>query len=751
MLERVRRIGQNEYVPVRYIAREANKSVPELRKMKFFDGIPFKVTYKGTKHYHLDTCLKKLAQYGMHQRAMKYPEAKWRPCEIIADLGVHSSTYLRLVKKGLIKVQPADDYGKFVYWRDYEWFLKNYVPSKWYTRLPKTMNVNDSATFIGIGPGQLRYAARAGKVDIVYRIDKRGNKRFRWLTSDQIISYINRSLESATYRATALLRDRPLPDRLTSNLASIYMKISRRYLAKLIAMGILHPDKIKKGRRYYNYFDKAELDRVYNSYQEMFFYGTGRKYYTKPNIRNKYGKTDYWISQLIAGKCRVVCPCNPQHYKTSKKKVYSPEEYAEMNAAERANGRPGYPMFGWLQEDVDAVIASGADVDQTIELTEFRKQHMGCLDKTNYRALKAKEKRAEKKRVRTKKINDNYIVCEKPKLDEFEASLKAAMMEQELRAEQHAAEVAKRRYEEQSERNQLRRILGLTEQTRVVLSAKTLIRHSDIPLVVAILYRRKGSDSSVLYKKHVEGELREVTMVASDSPLAMKRKKHAQMSVFLNIAKVARRIVKYGAKKIPSWIVLAHTSSVVYDQSFLRKLEMVPSEYGAVGAFGYGYILPDGTWTRCPDTYGMYSEVSLKDGMMSKRVAGSVSVTGMHEVAVIDGPFIAIRGGYLRMLLDFNKLYRFGDGRGCVSYVISMIMRRMGVKMCQIEVDCSLCAELNAPYTPLEWNAIEPKLFALSQKVLRNKELDKKQSVPYDPDYVINRPNASEDDIQTNV
>ena len=744
MLERIRRQGQEEYVPVRYIAREANRSVPELQKMKFFDGIPFKVTYKGTKHYHLDTCLKKLAQYGMHQRAMKYPTAKWRPCEIIADLGIHSSTYLRMVKKGLIKVQPADDYGKFIYWKDYEWFLKNYVPSKWYNKLPKTMNVNDSATFIGIGPGQLRYAAKMGKVDIVYRIDKRGNKRYRWLTSDQIISYINRTLDEAKYKATALMRERPLPDKLSSNLASIYMKISRRYLAKLVAMGILHPEKVKKGRRYHNYFDKAELDRAYDGFQQMVFYGTGRKFYTKANIRNKYGKTDYWISELVAGKCRVVCPCNPSNYRTSSKKVLDPETYAKLNAEERANGRPGYPMFGWFQEDVDAIVASGAEVDQTIELTEFRKQHMKNLDKTNYRALRAKEKKAEKKRIRTKKQNDNYIVCTKPPLDEFEASLKAAMMEQELRSEQHADEVKRQIYEVESERNQLRRLLGIKEKSKVVLSAKTLIRHSDIPLVVAILYRRRSANSPVLYKKHVEGDLREVTMVASDTPLQMKRKLHAQMSVFLNIARTAKRIIRYGVKKTPSWIVLAHTSSVIYDQSFLRKLANVPSEYGAVGAFGYGYVLPDGTWTRCPETYGMYSEVSINDGMMSKRVAGTVSVTGMHEVAVLDGPFVAIRGGYLRMLLDFNKLYRFGDGRGCVPYVISMIMRRMGVKMCQIEVDCSLCTELNAPYTQMEWNAIEPKLLALSQKVLRPKELDKNQSIGYDPKNVVPR-----DEIQT--
>ena len=123
-----------------------------------------------------------------------------------------------------------------------------------------------------------------------------------------------------------------------------------------------------------------------------------------------------------------------------------------------------------------------------------------------------------------------------------------------------------------------------------------------------------------------------------------------------------------------SWIVLAHSSSIIYDPSFIQKLEQVPGDVGAVAPFGYEYFLPDGTWMRCPNTYGMYSEYSLTDGMFNRRVAGTVSVTGSHEVAMLDGPFVAIRGGYLPILRNWHKLYRFGDGRGCVPYVVSMMI-----------------------------------------------------------------------------
>lgn len=76
------------------------------------------------------------------------------------------------------------------------------------------------------------------------------------------------------------------------------------------------------------------------------------------------------------------------------------------------------------------------------------------------------------------------------------------------------------------------------------------------------------------------------------------------------------------------------------------------------------------------------------------------------------------------MLKSFGKLYRFGDGRGCIPYVISMLMRRIGVKMMQMEVDCSWCSDVNVPYTTLEWNQIEPKMVDLSKKILPKKMLN---------------------------
>ena len=77
-------------------------------------------------------------------------------------------------------------------------------------------------------------------------------------------------------------------------------------------------------------------------------------------------------------------------------------------------------------------------------------------------------------------------------------------------------------------------------------------------------------------------------------------------------------------------------------------------------------------------------------------------------------------------LRDFNRLYTLGDGRGCVPYVVSMVMRRLGVKVMQIEVDSSWCSDLNFPFTQMEWNRIEPQLMDVGKIIVPDDELNLK-------------------------
>lgn len=719
--------GIDEYVQPLKIAQYLDRPVSDLKRMGFFDGIPYIVNYTGQKKYRYDACLKKLSAYGLKPPCMVHPYAKIRPAEIVADLDVHPMTYLRLVRKGVLKEQPADDYGKFVYFKDYDWFLKNYVPTKNFKFLPKTLNLKDSATFIGTTPGKLRAACRAGKANIVYWVHSTtGQKRYKWMTRENIIQYVNDSINETIKKGSRLIKKKPLPDVLTTGMACVYMKVSRRTLTKFIFTKMLHPEQVKVGVRTKNFFKKAELDELYDRLNRRYFYGEGKPYYSRFSIRMKFGKSNYWINNFIVGKCRVVAP--PRMMNIQKNREYTVmtvDEYNAHCAEVQAKGWPMYPMWGWVQEDVDAVVASGVEIDPKMELTEYQQKYSDRLNKTDKRASYYKRRKAGQEAAKTRAKNSRRPVVEMPVMDEFEVAIKAALYENELRAEDRRRTVYAERARIEGEKNQLRKALGIRPVDKVRLNNNMLLKHSNTPCVVTILYRRQGSGSTVPYRKYASSR-DELLFIAGDKPVKMWRKNHPQMSIFLNIARVATKIVKLNPKVPPSWIVLAHASSVVYDPSFIQKLDTVPSDVGAVAPFGYEYFLPDGTWMRCPNTYGMYSEYSLKDGLYNRRVAGSVSVTGSHDVAVLDGPFVAIRGGYLPILKNVGKLYRFGDGRGCVPYVVSMIMHRLGARMQQIEVDSSWCVDVNAPFTPLEWNQLEPKFVEIGKKVVTRSDLNPK-------------------------
>ena len=92
---------------------------------------------------------------------------------------------------------------------------------------------------------------------------------------------------------------------------------------------------------------------------------------------------------------------------------------------------------------------------------------------------------------------------------------------------------------------------------------------------------------------------------------------------------------------------------------------------------------------------------------------GKRSVNGSHQVVVLDGPFIAVRGIYGDVLGDlrqFSPLVEGDVGQRVVAAVVSIVLTRMGLKLMQIPVDCSMCADQPIKPGTLEWNRIEDLL-----------------------------------------
>jgi hypothetical protein len=151
---------------------------------------------------------------------------------------------------------------------------------------------------------------------------------------------------------------------------------------------------------------------------------------------------------------------------------------------------------------------------------------------------------------------------------------------------------------------------------------------------------------------------------------------------------------------------------VINDIQFPEKLAAVPADVAAVGAFGYERFMPDGSWMESPFSYGIYSAFDV-DVRNSEWVMGKKGVNGSHQVAVIDGPFIAVRGIYgdiLAELRQFSPLWQGDTGQRLMAAVISLVLGRMGLKLMQLPIDCSMCRQQPVMPGSLDWNRIEDTL-----------------------------------------
>lgn len=693
MLGDLRDKGIPEYVTPLFVSKYVDRPVAALDGINFFDQIPYKVQANGQKQYKYDRVMSKLKMYGIEPPERNHPNAKYRPNEIIADLDINKIVYKRLVTEGLIIEQPADEYGKFIYYKDYDKFIRNYVPRKMISYLPSHMNIKDTAAFLGMKTGSLRSAIQRGKADCVWYVKKDGRRRFRWMTKEQIVAFMDKLYDEAKYKASVMLRKTPITDDLTMNLCAVYMKLTTYARDQMLKRKFLVPRKVQiRQTKIINVFDKETVDKLYMILWNKNAYGDYLPYYTRDNIKNKFGKTDFWIDTYVRDACR-----------TMEGKNHQPMTKDERDLDAKKRGRFVASYMGWLKEDVEKVIESGVEVDPVFELKNISEK---ALDKTNKLELKRRKKEIRENRRRQ--------VMYKPIEDEIELAIRAVMERKQLEREEHLAEVAKKRLEAEAERNQIRRVLGIDEKPTVYMNKQQILANSDTPEIVTIVYSRSGLS---IYSKYTH-EPTDCIFYARDVTLKVRGvKKKPVFSVFHNIARTARAIAAIPPKVTPAWIVLAAGTSYVNDARFFAKLNEVPAEYGAVAPFGYEHFLPDGSWVNCPNTHGMYSLYSNTNPLKCRRVVGTKSCVGNHEVAVLDGPFVAIRGGFLPILPDLNNFSVLGDGRSYVPYAVSMIMKRLAVKMLQVEIDSSMCADFSTDTNTIDWNAAENMLITFGNRV----------------------------------
>lgn len=696
--------GKPTYVKADTIAKYCGRPVEALYAINFFNGIPYKMDVLRRKLYHYAMSLKKLRIFGLEPPCRNHPYAKWRPDEIIAELDVNPRTYLKLVQQGYIKEQTADEYGKYVYFKDYDYFIRNYVPSRMLNFLPPMLSMYEAGMLLHMTPATMKRKFYAKTLDLLFTMGFDGKKRFTGMSKEMLISYMRKPYERRVRWSKNFLASKPLPNEMTKNLAGFYLKIPPDTVAGWARRcGVFSHKKNESGTMHVYY--KADLDYIYEYIQNYKFYGDGKSYYTIDNIRNKFGKTEFWIKKMIVGRCRVV-------ERTGDMPV-DLEELEEMNWDYSRRGENNlYIWFkGWYKEDVDKIISSGEDLDPVEELKEWHENFNA--DRTRKLEWRRKHDAYVKQRVRKANFG-HFKVPTLEDADPFETAIDAAMQERELAREARIAEVSKIYAEKQARRNQLRKALGLDVKETINVPREMILAQSPEAEIVTMVYFR--NNASQMFAKTNLFARSTCTFHTHDFKTYFKPKEPEQFSTLINIDRLAKKLLSLEYKTPPAWFVLVPGTSMISDPSFHAKLREVPSEYAAVAPYGYEYLLPNGTWLNCPATYGMFSEFS-SNNMYSRRIVGTRSVVGCHEVAVMDGPFIAIRGGYLGLLTKFGELRGLGDGRTLVPYIVSMMMHRIGARMCQIEVDSSRCSDYNMDTTQMEWDKIELMLLKLGNVI----------------------------------
>ena len=94
----------------------------------------------------------------------------------------------------------------------------------------------------------------------------------------------------------------------------------------------------------------------------------------------------------------------------------------------------------------------------------------------------------------------------------------------------------------------------------------------------------------------------------------------------------------------------------------------------------------------------------------NEMVLGTAAVNGMHEVAVLDGPFVAIRGEMLDKFKEIHYFNSLGECRSTMGPIVSAICRRYRMGMMQIPVSSACSAEYIVSTDSPRWHEIEDRI-----------------------------------------
>lgn len=711
-----------EFTTLHQVAALIGRTTEFLKSTHITAGLPSVVNKMSHRVYRWSEIKKRLKANRLTPPDENHPLHKYTIHDASDIVGVDDRRLYRWAESGKLVIHQRSESGEshsFIYRKDLEWFIRNF-DRRWLIRhMTKPLRMTETRTIMDLVDDTMRVLAHRNLIKALPR-ERRGLPRL--FPPDALMHYITNGLG-----ARALFRKHPMPELMTLSVARVYLGLGEAAMQHLRDDKVIVPEKVEVRPGVFKYmYRKDTLDRIMLEREMTRCYCDGLDYYTRPAIEYKFGKTNRWIDEYIVPNCRRI---DGNHMIRPPK----PED----------GGR--YVIYGWHRGDVEAMVATAGDEHVTAyensaqrERESLRKKQLRDLNRTREAREKARERekakrereeakeraREEKRRAREKA---KALAAAKPKrkrggqkkmpaqttfysdLDRIERAIDAAFNARAEARRETALETRKKVAEERARRDAIHGALELVtdypENGRGRPNYWTRLKFSERREIFTILYNRNGKQKggSMRYKEYPhEGD--EYIILMTDRKKVKRRYVETGTSMPYLVKRGIEAIAKRDMKYTPAWIIVASSTSYVTEQRFYDILRMVPDQYGAVAPYGYEYLMPDGTHDSCPKTYGMYSTYSYRDPKTTFVIGSVVGET--HEVAVMDGPFLAFRGEYMDIIAaELNRFDGLSESRAMMGPIVSAICRKKLIRMGVVSVNSVQCRDFDLAPGSLQWNA----------------------------------------------
>lgn len=664
-----------EFVSEKWVADYIQKDVDYVRKIKLCEMVPFRLDEKGHKIYKTSVIKYRVMKYRLMPPSNEHPLFEMTQEEAMVYLNIHSpAKYMKHVRAGDIKVHLNANGKKRVYREDADEFLRTFDRLYLLKYVREPLLFTDAALLFGFKLSNMKFMIKAKRIEV----EPRKKYEVRKVSHETLLKFAEERVANGHK-----FRRNPIPEYMPRSIAEIYCaavpEARNAVRGKLVKCEqYTTPEgKVKWG------ISKAKLDSLISKCWRGRCYGSGKQpYYNSRQIEFIFGKTQAWIDTFIRGKCPLV------------------DKYGDRVEKKEAFNK----ICGWEKKAVEEIIASGVEYCPVIRMGKTIKN-------------------PEPKRFTTPKPK---TVITRSVVDIIESAFDNAYSEREFAKEQHARDIIKSKNDKKREREAMRIELGFEPTRELLLRRDNVLKYSENREIISLVYTHSGCN---IYKDRSLTKY-DLAVFVRDQDLRLRRRVTPNSSTRLVLRGIEHSIVSK-VKMLPEWIIIVPGTSIINDINLYETLRSVPKEIMAVAPFGYEYTQFDGTWSQCTRTYGYYQTYNLSPAS-NQMVLGSAEVNGCHQVEVLDGPFVAVRGEMLDKLKEIHYFNVLGECRGAMGPIVSAICRRYRLGMMQVPVSSSCAAGYVIPFSSPKWHEIEDRIInyvsATEQAIAfnRRKEICKK-------------------------